>query len=86
MTDTVKFNKKSSWQKSDCLCKEEGCLGDSTLQADYGFSSMRCCENEKCKNAAADLAIRMYELHPDNKTRIMKMIKPNDNKKPTEGS
>jgi hypothetical protein len=49
---TVTFRAKSSWQKDDCI----SCTSESTLEAICGIASVRCCESERCKKRAADLA------------------------------
>lgn len=49
----VIFREKSSWQKDDCI---SGCGSNSTLEAVYKNSLVRCCEKESCKNLAARLA------------------------------
>ena len=48
----VQFNAKASWQKDDCLF----CPAESTLQADYGRATIRCCTKDECMRRAAKLA------------------------------
>lgn len=50
----VYFQKKSSWQKDNCI--NAGCQNESVLEAVCGNAFVRCCENEKCKARAAELA------------------------------
>ena len=54
----VAFCKKSSWQKDDCINKSADyqCTNESTLEAVCGTARVRCCEDERCKNRAAELA------------------------------
>lgn len=57
-TKEVTFQKKSSFQKPDCLPNKPGCLGDSTLEAVCGNALIRCCEKEECKDEARRMAER----------------------------
>lgn len=54
----VFFQPKSPLQKRDCINRNTGydCKNESTLEAVYGISKIRCCEDEKCKAYAATLA------------------------------
>lgn len=59
-TDTleVTFRPKSSWQKDDCINRsaDYDCPNKSTLEAVCGTSKIRCCEDERCKQRAAEIA------------------------------
>ena len=79
--DKVIFKKKSEWQKDDCLLKREGCLGNATEEAIYGIASIRCCSNENCKNASAELAISLTKKNKEyqNKLHIINLIKISKN-------
>ncbi len=54
----VIFRSKSSWQKDDCINRsaDYNCPNPSALEAVCGDSIVRCCEDEKCKKRAAELA------------------------------
>lgn len=58
MEDEVKFRKKSSWQEEDCI--NPNCQNESTIEAFYGKVETRCCEDEKCKIFAINLAKNAY--------------------------
>lgn len=50
----VKFRPKSQWQKDDCI---NGCGRESSLEAILPHSAVRCCMDEGCKKAAAEIAV-----------------------------
>ena len=58
----VRFETKSSWQKTDCInnSAENTCDNPSTLEAVFGEGAMtkrvRCCTEPVCKERAATLA------------------------------
>ena len=56
----ITFRQKSAWQKDDCINRNAGykCPNESTLEAVVPGTSgrIRCCEDEKCKKMAAELA------------------------------
>ncbi len=54
----VFFQPKSPYQKEDCINRNSSynCLNDSTLEAVCGSATVRCCEEERCKERAAQLA------------------------------
>lgn len=54
----VVFRPKSLWQKNDCINRsaEYDCPNESTIEAVFGDAIVRCCEDEKCKARAAELA------------------------------
>ena len=54
----VVFQPKSSWQKDDCINRsaEHDCPNESTIEAVFGNAIVRCCEDEKCKARATELA------------------------------
>lgn len=54
------FNPKSEWQKDDCINGK--CDRESTLQADLGKASIRCCDSEECKKIASELAISQSKI------------------------
>lgn len=54
----VVFNPKESWQKDDCLF----CPRKATLQADYKDATIRCCDNQGCKDKAAETARESGDL------------------------
>ena len=65
MTDKVKFQPKGPYnRKEDCIM--DGCLNRSTIEAvprePYDSSkfvavTVRCCEDDKCKELAATLVL-----------------------------
>ena len=57
-TQEVIFRPKTSWQKDDCINRsaEYDCPNKSTLEAVCGKAMIRCCEDEKCKTRAAEIA------------------------------
>jgi len=49
----VIFRDKTEWQKDDCIT---GCGAESTQEAVYGKSQIRCCEKPVCEEKAAEIA------------------------------
>jgi len=56
----VIFRSKTEWQKPNCLF----CGETATLEAAYGKAMIRCCEDEDCKNNAAELAKEIGQFVP----------------------
>lgn len=56
--DKIIFQPKSSWQKDDCINRtaEYDCQNKSTLEAVFGKAAIRCCEDERCKARASEIA------------------------------
>jgi hypothetical protein len=54
----VVFQPKSPFQKWDCINRNSAydCPNESTLEAVCGSATVRCCEEERCKERAAQLA------------------------------
>lgn len=69
----VTFKPKSEWQKDDCINNhaDHTCTNESTLEAVCVGSSpgtfvrIRCCEQDVCKQRAAELALSTVE-HEDH--------------------
>ena len=57
--DEVEFVPKSPWQKPDCINRNSDyqCPNSSTLEAVVGEVRVRCCEDERCKARAAEIAL-----------------------------
>lgn len=58
MVPDVQFERKSSWQKADCVNNNADwvCKRPSTREAVYGTARIRCCTDDKCQERAAQLA------------------------------
>ncbi|MBI3632905.1 MAG: hypothetical protein HY226_01285 [Candidatus Vogelbacteria bacterium] len=61
--DKVNFQPKGPYQKDDCV--NDGCRNDSTTEAvpaepynaKFGTVTVRCCDDEKCRERAAILVL-----------------------------
>lgn len=63
--EDVQFRSKSSWQKDDCINNhaDHVCPNESTIEAVYGISAIRCCIEEDCRKRAAEIA-RTLKIPP----------------------
>lgn len=56
----VSFGPKAEYQKDDCI--RGGCPRESTLEARYGTSGIRCCTTPECQQFAAEMARHVGQM------------------------
>jgi len=66
----VMFQKKSEFQKDDCISNAYGgnCKRESTMEAVEGNAIVRCCTSPACKKLAAMIAMQPTILSGKEKT------------------
>lgn len=59
--EQVVFQRKSPWQKDDCLFCDNKAILEAVVGEENVISHIRCCAEHECGNKAAELAVEQAD-------------------------